>query len=98
MRDQIPDEVKEERYERLMQVQSEVSLGKNKALIGSVHDGFIEGRENGNYIARISSQAPEVDGWTYVKRTKPLKSGDLVRIKITGADFYDLYGEINHEK
>jgi ribosomal protein S12 methylthiotransferase len=94
MTGQVPDEVKEERYERLMQVQSEVSLEKNKSLIGSVHEGFIEGRENGNYIARIASQAPEVDGQTYVKRNQQLKDGDLVRIRITDADIYDLYGEI----
>lgn len=91
---QVPDEVKEERYERLMQVQSEVSLGKNRSLIGSIQEGFIEGKENGSYIARIASQAPEVDGQTYVKRNKPLKNGDLVRISITDADIYDLYGEI----
>ena len=94
MQDQLPEEVKEERYERLMQVQSEVSLGKNRSLISSLHEGFIVGRENGGYIARIPSQAPEVDGLTYIKRIKPLKIGDLVRIKITDADIYDLYGEI----
>jgi len=91
---QIPDEIKEERYERLMAVQSEVSLSKNESLVGSIQEGFIEGRENGNYIARISSQAPEVDGQTYVKRNKPLNTGDLVRIRITDADTYDLYGEV----
>jgi ribosomal protein S12 methylthiotransferase len=91
---QVTDEVKDERYERLMQVQSEVSLRKNRALIGSVHEGFIEGRENGSYTARISSQAPEVDGQTYVKRNKIFKTGDLVRIKITDADIYDLYGVV----
>ncbi|MEW6144797.1 MAG: 30S ribosomal protein S12 methylthiotransferase RimO [Thermodesulfobacteriota bacterium] len=94
MTGQIPEDVKEERYERLMQVQSEVSLRRNESHIGTIHEGFIEGRENGNYIARIASQAPEVDGLTYVKRTKPLDTGDLVRIKITGADIYDLHGEV----
>jgi ribosomal protein S12 methylthiotransferase len=94
MKDQISDEVKEERFERLMQVQSEVSLGKNESLIGSIQEGFIEGRENGNYIARISSQAPEVDGVTYVARKKILRTGDLVKIKITDADMYDLSGEV----
>lgn len=106
---QIPDEVKEERYERLMEVQSEVSLNRNRALIGTIHEGFIEGTENGNYITRIWSQAPEVDGVTYVsgspktlpldsypkpQRTKRLKIGDLVKVSITDADIYDLYGEV----
>lgn len=91
---QIPDEIKEERYEKLMEAQSEVSLNKNRALIGTVHEGFIEGIENSKYIARIWSQAPEVDGVTYVKRAKRLKVGDLVKISITDADIYDLFGEV----
>ncbi|HEX3035002.1 MAG TPA: 30S ribosomal protein S12 methylthiotransferase RimO [Thermodesulfobacteriota bacterium] len=94
MSDQISDEVKEERHERLMEVQSEVSLRKNQALIGTTHEGFIEGTENGSYTARISSQAPEVDGLTYVKRENRFKIGDFVNISITDADIYDLYGKI----
>lgn len=94
MGEQVPEEVKEERLERLMQTQSEVSFTKNKALIGSVHKGFIESVENGNYVARISSQAPEVDGYTYIKRDEELILGDLVDIRITDADIYDLSGEV----
>ncbi len=94
MSHQIPNEVKEERYEMLLEVQSEVSLNKNQALIGTVHECFIEGRENGNYIARIPSQAPEVDGVTYIKRNKRLKVSDLVKVSITDADIYDLFGEV----
>jgi ribosomal protein S12 methylthiotransferase len=91
---QIPEELKEERYERLMEVQSEVSLRKNQALVGKTYEGLIEGEENGNYIGRISTQAPEVDGVTYVKKANKLKTGDLVDIKITDADIYDLFGEL----
>jgi len=91
---QIPEEIKEERFERLMEVQSEVSFEKNKSLIGSVHEGFIESVENDNYVARISSQAPEVDGYTYIKRDRELILGDLIDIEITDADIYDLFGEI----
>jgi ribosomal protein S12 methylthiotransferase len=91
---QIPEDVKEERYERLMEAQSEVSFTKNKSLIGTVQEGFVEGTENGNYVARIASQAPEVDGYTYVKRTGSSQIGDPVNISITEADIYDLYGVI----
>jgi ribosomal protein S12 methylthiotransferase len=94
MFDQISEEVKEDRHERLMEVQSEVSLKKNQALIGTIHEGFIEGTENGSYIARISSQAPEVDGLTYIKRQRKLKAGDIVNIKIIDSDVYDLYGRL----
>jgi ribosomal protein S12 methylthiotransferase len=94
MEDQIPEEIIDERYERLMEAQSDVSLRKNRSLIGTIHEGFVEGTENGSYIARISSQAPEVDGFTYIERKEKLDNGDLVRIKITEADIYDLYGEL----
>lgn len=94
MGEQIPEEVKEERLERLMEVQSEVSYKKNKSLIGSVQEGFIESVEDGDYVARISSQAPEVDGYTYIKREEELILGELVDIKITDADIYDLRGRL----
>ncbi len=91
---QVAEEVKDERFERLMEAQSEVSLRKNQDLIGTVHDGFIEGKEDGEYVARISSQAPEVDGFTYIESKEKLQTGNPVRIKITAADIYDLTGEI----
>ena len=91
---QVPDEVKEERHERLLEVQSEVSLNTNRTLIGTIHEAFIEGTENSNYIARIPSQAPEVDGVTYIKTNKKLKVGELVNVSVTDADIYDLYGEL----
>ena len=77
-----------------MEVQSNVSFEKNKSLIGSIHKGFVESVENGNYVTRISSQAPEVDGYTYIKREQELILGDMVDIKIIGAEIYDLFGEV----
>lgn len=94
MGEQISEEIKEERLERLMEAQSEVSFEKNKSLIGSVHQGFLESVEDDKYVARISSQAPEVDGYTFIQREEELILGDLVDIKITDADIYDLYGEV----
>ncbi len=98
---QIAEEVKEERYERLMETQSETSLRKNRGLIGRVQEGFIEGTEKGYWVARIPSQAPEIDGITYVrrKRNRKLRVGDCVKISITDADIYDLFGEeVGQEK
>lgn len=94
MEGQIPMEIIEERYERLMEVQSEVSLNKNKDMVGTTHEGFIEGTEDGYYVARIASQAPEVDGFTYIEQDGNYDRGDLVNIHITEADIYDLYGRI----
>ena len=86
-----------------------IGLAGNFLAHGKSDEGFIEGTENGNYIARIPSQAPEVDGVTYIsgspktlppdsyprsQRNKRLKVSDLVKISITDADIYDLFGEI----
>ncbi|MEE9252749.1 MAG: 30S ribosomal protein S12 methylthiotransferase RimO [Thermodesulfobacteriota bacterium] len=92
--DSVTDEEKEERYERLMELQADISTAHNEALIGSRHDAFIEGTEDGSYIARIPSQAPEVDGYTFVKANRELRTGDMVRVQITGADTYDLFAEL----
>ncbi len=91
----VPEEVKEERYERFMDLQSEVSLSNNRALIGTIQRAVIEEEdENGIVYARLSSQAPEVDGITYIKNEGKAVTGNLVDVKITDADFYDLHAEI----
>jgi len=95
MEDTVSEEEKVERYERLLETQAEISLANNRALVGSTHTAFIEGSdENGAYAARIPLQAPEVDGVTHLEAKRPLKVGDRVRVRITGADFYDLYAAL----
>lgn len=93
MSGQVPEDIIEERYERFMEAQSEVSLRKNESLIGTVAKGFVEGEENGETYARISTQAPEVDGYTYIESRKLLRPGDFIDIRITDVDVYDLFGE-----
>jgi ribosomal protein S12 methylthiotransferase len=61
--------------------------------VGSVKDAIIEGIEDGMYVTRLSSQALDVDGVTYVESRKKLSLGDIIKVKITRADFYDLYAE-----
>ncbi|NIP31685.1 MAG: 30S ribosomal protein S12 methylthiotransferase RimO [Candidatus Dadabacteria bacterium] len=92
MEAQIDEEIKEERLERLMNVQSDISFVKNKKLINTIQEGFIEGKENDRYFARIPSQAPEVDGITYITNNKNYDIGQKVKIRITNADVYDLIG------
>lgn len=91
----IPEDIKEERYERFMEAQSEVSLSNNRSLIGTIQRAVIdEEDENGIVYARLSSQAPDVDGITYIQNVGNAAIGDLVDVKITDADFYDLHAEI----
>ena len=92
---QISEQIKEDRLETLMNLQSEVSYKKNHEIIGTVQKGIIESSENGKLRARLSSQAPEVDGITHVDSIKNELMGNIVNLKITGCDVYDLYAELN---
>ena len=92
---QVPHVTAVRRLDRLMRVQAEISLEKNRRLIGSVRDVLIEEAfpEEGVYIARSKADAPEVDGVTCVSSASPLKVGTFIRVKITDAGTYDLSGE-----
>ena len=91
----LPEEVKEERWHRFMQVQGEVSAARAQAQIGTVQDVIIDGPsdEAGEWLARSKADAPEIDGVVYLKSDTALKPGDIVSAKINDADAYDLYGD-----
>jgi ribosomal protein S12 methylthiotransferase len=91
--DQVPDEVKHERYERLMALQQPISLGKNQALVGKTLDVLIEGQGDGVSIGRSYRDAPEIDGLVVIADLLP--SGAFVPARITGAMEYDLTGTVN---
>lgn len=90
---QVPQELKNERLERLMEVQQPISARKNKQNLGQIVEVLIE-QENpqtGELIGRSQRFAPEVDGVVYVRGEAHL--GSIVPVKITATDVYDLYGE-----
>jgi ribosomal protein S12 methylthiotransferase len=86
--DQLPQEVKDDRYARLMEHQREISLAKNRALVGRAFDALIEGAGDGISVARTYRDAPEVDGVVLV--TGELPVGSMARVVVTGAMEYDL--------
>lgn len=88
----VPEEVKEERWHRFMQVQAGISAARAKAQIGSLQDVIIDGPGEEGMIGRTRADAPEVDGVVYLSGTDGLEAGDIIRVKITGADDYDLFG------
>ncbi len=95
--DQIDPEVKQRRFHELMAIQREISRAQNQSLIGTEHDVVIEGQSDEHELVvkgRMWSQAPDIDGTTYVASDKPLKLGQLVRIHITDTHDYDLSGEV----
>jgi len=93
---QVPDEIKEERKDRLIEIQQDISLKKNRKKIGSTVFALIEGKSEDKeeiYVGRTQTDAPEVDGSIFVKG-KRLKPGDIVLVQVTHAYEYDLIGEV----
>lgn len=93
---QIPDELKEERKDRLMEVQQVISLAINRDKIGRTVQAIIEREDEtgqGRYIGRTQTDAPEVDGNIFVQGTA-LYPGQIVPVKVTHAYEYDLIGEV----
>ena len=88
--DPVPAEVKQERYERLMELQQTISFQINQSYVGKMLDVLIEGRDREISIGRSYRDAPEIDGLVLVEGKA--KSGEIVPVKITGAMAYDLTG------
>lgn len=91
---QVPQKVKEERFDIIMQKQAGISAQLNKNFLNKNLEVLIDEKEDaGCYLGRLSIDAPEVDGSVYVKTDKPLKIGKLVNVKIVDTYEYDLVGE-----
>ena len=88
--DPLPPQVKQERYERLMELQQGISLQVNQSYVGKTLDVLIEGYNNGISVGRSYRDAPEIDGYIMVEAKLPL--GEIVPIRISGAMVYDLAG------
>lgn len=96
MEDQIGEAVKAEWRDDIMELQQEIAFDKSEAMIGRELIVMIEGKIAGEpaYVGRTYMDAPEIDGSIFVSTDEELMSGDLVRVKVTGANEYDLIGEI----
>ncbi len=86
--DQIDDETKSERWERLMALQQPISLARNQSLVGQTLDVLVEGVGDGVSITRSYRDAPEVDGYVIIEQE--LSPGEIVPALVTGAMEYDL--------
>lgn len=96
--EQIPESVKNERYNKVMEAQFYISLEKNREKIGQNFDVLIEGydEENFMYLGRSYGFAPDdIDGCVYVAAHEDLKVGQIVNVNIKDADSYSLTGEQN---
>jgi ribosomal protein S12 methylthiotransferase len=90
MSEQIPEEVKQERWQRLMERQARIVRKKNLTLVGSIQDVLVGGHDDqGRLWGRTRGQAPEIDGVVLLDRT-PAEMGEIIPVRITGVAGYDL--------
>jgi ribosomal protein S12 methylthiotransferase len=89
----VPEEVKQERYDRFMQNQAGISEDKLAARIGRTLEVLIDEAQDDTALGRSHADAPEIDGTVSVAGRK-LKPGQRVNVKITHADTYDLFGDV----
>ncbi len=89
---QIPEEVKDERLDRLMRLQAEISREENEKRVGTVCRVLVTGFEGGLYTGRSAMEAPDSDGEIYFTAERELAAGTFADVRIVRADTYDLYG------
>jgi len=93
--DQLPEEVKQERLARFMQVQAEISAARLEAKVGTVQQCLVDAIEDGIAVARSKADAPEIDGLVHIQNGEQagLRVGQFVDVEITDCDEHDLFGE-----
>lgn len=97
--DQVPQEVKEDRRDEIMELQQEIAFEKAEDMKDRVLEVMIEGKvaDENAFVGRTYKDAPNVDGLIFVNADVPLMSGDFCRVRVTGALEYDLIGELADE-
>ena len=88
----VPEEVKEERYARIMAKTAAISAAKLQAKVGRTLEVIIDEVDRDGANARSQADAPEIDGTVFLRDAGHLKQGDIVKVEIEDADEHDLYG------
>ncbi len=97
--DQIPEEIKQDRMNRILKIQKKITRQKNISRLGQTLPILITGRKSRNlYTGRGYYQAPEVDGITVVKTPQKLTLGEFSMVRLKGVRFYDMVGELALEE
>lgn len=94
MEDNVPEEVKQQRVDKLMSIQQDISLEINSQRVGKIEKVLIDRMEGEYYIGRTQYDSPEVDDEILIKADKPLNIGEFVFAKIVKADYFDCYAEV----
>ena len=90
----VPEEVKQERWERFMATQQAISSARLEARIGKTVEVIIDEVVEEGAVGRTTADAPEIDGQIFLDDQTHLKPGDIVRAVVEDADEYDLWGRL----
>ena len=95
MADDVPEEVKQQRLEEIMDLQQNISFSLNKQKIGKTFKVLVDRKEGGNFIGRTEYDSPEVDNEVIIESHREyLRIGDFVNVKVNAASEFDLTGEV----
>ena len=90
----VAEELKQERWERFMATQQEISTKKLQAKIGQVVEVLVDEANAEQIVARSAADAPEIDGNVFIQPNSDVQAGDFIQVRIDDADEYDLYGAL----
>ncbi len=90
--DPVDEDVKQQRFERFMQCQQQISAARLARRIGHSLQVLVESRAEQGWVGRSNADAPEIDGLVYIEHEGDLAIGEFYDIEITGSDEYDCYG------
>lgn len=91
--DDVPEEEKQRRMEEIMSLQQDISLKINQQKVGKSFPVIIDREEEEFFVGRTPQDSPEVDNEVLIRKDFPLRTGNIYEIRITRADYFDLYGE-----
>ncbi len=91
--DPVDEDIQQDRLARFMDVQADISAARLKARIGREMTVLVDEAGGGRAVARSYADAPEIDGVVHIAQGRGLKPGDLVKVRITRSDDYDLWGK-----
>lgn len=94
LEDDVPDEEKRRRADEIMEMQADQAWENNQLLVGKELEVIIDRIEGGELIGRTEYDSPEVDNEVIIPMNENVSAGDMIKVKITRADFYDLEGEV----
>jgi ribosomal protein S12 methylthiotransferase len=90
LEDQVDDELKEYRWNAFMEVQAKVAAARGARMVGRTIEVLIDEAGEDGVVGRSRADAPEIDGVVRIEGARGAKPGDLVRVRVTGSDEYDL--------